>query len=232
MTVTDMKNKPARRKRRKQADRREESRERILDAAEELFAKRGFHGVSVREIADASGADTSLLHYYFGAKAALFETVIERRAALVNDSRLASLEAYERDNANAMTAAGIIRAYLEPTFKFMMAGDPGYLNYGALIARINSSPPGEGPDMSASPFDGVVQKLIGLLKTVRPECSEAELYWFYHLMSGAITLSLAQTGRIDFLSGGACRSDDFEAILQHMVQVFGHGLGGLVGNKV
>ena len=53
---------------------------------------------------------------------------------------------------------------------------------------------------------------------------DADLYWFYHLLSGAITVSWARTGRIDRLSGGACRSDDFESIAQQMIAVFSHGL--------
>ncbi|WP_262690223.1 TetR/AcrR family transcriptional regulator [Kordiimonas aestuarii] len=214
--------------RRSQADRRELSQERILDAAEELFARRGYDGVTMREIATASGADTALLHYYFETKAGLFDAVVARRASLVNETRQASLEAYATSHAGRMTAEGVLRAYLEPTFRFMMSGDPGTLNYGALIAKLNSTAMGGDVDTTHTPFDPVVGRLVDLLADVRPEVPKADLYWYYHFVSGAISLSLAQTGRIDVLSAGLCRSDDFATILDRMVRVLGHGFAALV----
>jgi AcrR family transcriptional regulator len=47
------------------------TRDLILDVAENLFAERGFHGVSVREVADAAGVRQSLVHYHFSNKETL-----------------------------------------------------------------------------------------------------------------------------------------------------------------
>lgn len=214
-------------RRRKQAERREESRERILDAAEELFAKRGFYGVTLREVATLAQADTALVHYYFDSKGGLFDSVIARRAQEVNSRRLRSLEAYEREAHATLTAAGVLGAYLRPTFDFIMSGDPGARNYGAVIAKANASASVDDVNVAISPFDPVVHKLVGLLRRVRPECAEIDIYWFYHMLSGAITLSLAETGRIDILSNGRCRSDDTATILERMIEIFAAGFAGL-----
>ncbi len=213
--------------RRKQADRREESRERILDAAEELFAKRGFYGVTLREVASLAQADTALVHYYFDTKGGLFDAVIARRAQEVNGRRLKSLDAYEQEAGATLTAAGVLAAYLRPTFDFIMSGDPGARNYGAVIAKANASSSVDDVNVAVSPFDPVVHKLVGLLRKVRPECSETDIYWFYHMLSGAITLSLAETGRIDILSAGRCRSDNTPVILERMIEIFAAGFEGL-----
>ena len=45
----------------------------------------------------------------------------------------------------------------------------------------------------------------------------------YHFVTGALTLSLARTGRIDHLSGGLCQSDDFEAIKARMAKFMAGG---------
>ena len=79
----------AERAKRTNPERRGESQERILDAAEALFAREGFNGVSMKDIAQAADADASLLHYYFASKAGLYSAVIERRAGPVNVARLA-----------------------------------------------------------------------------------------------------------------------------------------------
>lgn len=214
-------------RRRRQADRREESRERILDAAEALFAKAGFEAVTMRQIANASEVDTALIHYYFGTKAGVVDAVLERRATEVNERRAQSLEAYAKSHAGRMTGPGVVRAYLEPTFSFILDGRPGHRHYGSLIARLNSAPIPEEIGHDSSPFDAVTQRFVELLKDVRPDCDTADLYWFYHLLSGAITLSLAQTGRIDFLSGGLCDSADAATILERMCEVFGKGIEAL-----
>lgn len=214
-------------RRRRQADRREESRERILDAAEALFAQSGFEAVTMRQIAKASDVDTALIHYYFGTKAGVIDAVLERRATEVNERRRQSLDAYAADHAGRMTGPGVVRAYLEPTFSFILDGTPGHRHYGALIARLNSAPVPEELGHDSSPFDAVTQRFVDLLAEVRPDCETADLYWFYHLLSGAITLSLAQTGRIDYLSGGLCDSADAATILERMCDVFGKGIEAL-----
>jgi hypothetical protein len=56
-----------------------------------------------------------------------------------------------------------------------------------------------------------------------PGAADADLYWSYHFLSGALTLSLSQTGRIDRLSGGVCASGDMEEILRRMVPFIAAG---------
>jgi len=68
------------RQRRTKAEQRAESLEQILDAAELLFSKHGFYGVTLRDVAQRVGIHTTLLHYYFKDKTNLFEAVFARRA--------------------------------------------------------------------------------------------------------------------------------------------------------
>lgn len=214
----------AERARRSNRERRGESQERILDAAEALFARSGFNGVSIKDIAQAADVDSSLLHYYFASKAGLYSAAIARRAGDVNVSRLAALRAYEAQAGEALTVAGVVRTYIEATFEFARTGGEGYLNYLTLIAQMNSTPAGQIPGLENTPFDDVVQVFVELLRKASPASEDADLYWFYHMLSGAISLSWARTGRIDTLSGGQCRSTDFDAIADHMIRVFVHGL--------
>jgi AcrR family transcriptional regulator len=218
---------PAPPRRRSQAERREAARERILDAAEELFGVRGFYGVTLRDVAMQAGADTALLHYYFRGKTELFNSVLARRAELVNRTRMESLEAYERSHGGRMTAHGVVRAYLKPTVELITRGGPGMRNYGRVVAKVNSTVVADDFNVSVTPFDPVVHKLVSMLRQVRPDCRAEDLYWFYHMLSGAISLSFAETGRIDTLSNGRCKSADLETIFDRMASIFAAGLEGL-----
>lgn len=211
-------------RKRTNVERRQESLDRILTAAERLFAAGGFNGVSMKQIAEAAEVDTSLMHYYFDTKAGLFAAVTARYADAVNTVRLTSLRRYVERVGDALTVEGLLRAYLEPTFAYVREGGESLRHYLAIIAQLSNAPVNAIAGLNASPFDPAVLEFIALLKRAAPERSAAEVHWFYHMLSGAITLTWAQTGRLAALSDGLCRSDDFDTACQQMIAVFAHGL--------
>lgn len=196
-------------------------REALLDHAEALFARHGMNGVSVRDVARAAAVDPALVHYYFETKQGLFDAVLARRADVVNSERVASMEAYARAAGSELTAEGVIAAFLKPILLHATSGDPGWKNYYRLLAVVNNTPLWGGEIMSRH-FDPVIRQLIDLLRKCLPQASDTDLYWSYHFLSGALTLSLSETGRIDRLSGGLCASSDMESILRRLV-TFGAG---------
>lgn len=73
-----------------------ETRERLIETAERLFATEGVYGVSLREIVRASGArNVTALQYHFGDRHGLLRAVLERHRAEVESARHALLDAYE-----------------------------------------------------------------------------------------------------------------------------------------
>jgi AcrR family transcriptional regulator len=199
-----------------------EMREHILDQAEALFALHGFHGVTIREVAKSAAVDPALVHYYCDTKQRLFDAVFERRAQVVNDERMRSMDAYARAAGDRMTVDGCVEAFLEPIWRHSIPGDPHWKNYFRLLALVNNTPEWGGQMMTRH-FDPVIRRLIDLLRQCMPGAADADLFWCYHFLSGALTLSLSQTGRIDSLSGGVCASGDMEAILRRMVPFIAAG---------
>lgn len=65
---------------------REETTEAILDAAEKLFAERGFTAVSVRDIAAAAGVSHALVHRYLGSKEQVYKVMLGRRETVIRDA--------------------------------------------------------------------------------------------------------------------------------------------------
>jgi AcrR family transcriptional regulator len=192
-------------------------RDRILDAAEELFAEHGYDGVTLRRIATAAGVDVALASYHFGKKLDLFQAVFTRRAATLNESRLDALAECRRTaGRNGPTVEQVIEAFLRPLELAQETGDEGWRHYLALIAYINNSPYW-GPRMMSQLFDELVQEFIDALRTALPGARDEDIYWCYHNLSGALTLTLANTGRIDKLSRGKCKSADFQAAYDHMI---------------
>ncbi|HLW24224.1 MAG TPA: TetR family transcriptional regulator [Steroidobacteraceae bacterium] len=202
-------------------------KDRILDAAERLFARNGFHGVSVRDITEAAEVDVALVSYHFGGKRELFAAVFRRRAQELNPERLAMLEQVQRDALpGTPTLEQIVNAFTYPLLERSARGGPGWKDFFALVAQVNNSPEW-GPVLMTQHFDPLVEKFIAVLRAALPGCSPREIYWGYQFLSGALTLTFAETGRIDRLSGGLCDSSDLDSVHERLAPFVAAGFRAL-----
>jgi AcrR family transcriptional regulator len=170
----------------------------------------------MREVAQLAEVDTALLHYYFDSKQGLFDAVFLRRANVINNDRLEALDAYEKKAGRNIAVEGAIQAFLDPVLDWLAKGGKGWRNYFAIVAQVNATPIW-GTAVMVKYFDPVIHRLIALVHKALPDADPADLYWAYHNLSGALTLTLGTTGRIDRLSNGLCRSDDVEALRPRMI---------------
>lgn len=211
-------------------EQRENSIEQMLDAAEYLFSQHGFYGVTLKDVAQRVGVQPSLMHYYFDDKKALFEAVFDRRATVTRDRRVAALDAYERECEGKPTVEGALHAFLDTDLDLYIQGGEGWRNWGAFGGQLSNTP--YGAELMDEHFDPVVLRLIDLLKRAMPDTPEEDVFWGYHFVTGGLLLTLARTGRIDRLSQGLCRSDDFAAVKQRMARFMAAGFRELCDKKV
>lgn len=119
----------------------EDTKERLLDAAERLFAERGFEGASLRAVTRAAGTSVSAAHYHFGSKEALLAETIRRRAAPVIEARAARLAAVERRVGDApLPLEDVLDAFLRPIFEARAQSDRGD-DFRRIAARLFADPP-------------------------------------------------------------------------------------------
>ncbi|HEY9236350.1 MULTISPECIES: TetR/AcrR family transcriptional regulator [Phenylobacterium] len=202
----------------------------ILDAAEQLFSAHGFYGVTTRQVAAEAGVDAALIHYYFGTKRDLFDAVFARRAEVLNSVRLAALHAYEAEHAGNLTAVGVVEAFIAPMIEMSLTGEPGWKNYFRLVALVNNTPAWGGETMHRF-FDPMVHEFIGALQRALPEAELRDLYWGYQFLTGSMMLALSETGRIDQLSDGLCRSTDLAAVRARLFDYGAAGFEAIVGRN-
>jgi len=204
---------------------------RILDAAEELFSQHGFDGVTLRQIATLANVDVALTNYHFGNKEQLITAVFQRRADILNKVRTEALsECLARSAPNPPTLEEVIDAYLRPLGKIQASADEGWKHYLSLVARVNNSPKW-GRRFMSKHFNSFVLQFIDALKTTLPEADEATLYWGYQYLSGALTLTFADTGRLDTLSNGKTSSSDAEFGYEHMAPFIAAGFRAICTNS-
>lgn len=206
---------------RSKAKQREESIEQILDEAEYLFSKNGLYGVTLRDVAERVGIHVTLVSYYFKDKKNLFEEVFSRRANVTSSRRMEALEQYEKVIGENPSVEGALHAFLDTDLDLYYEGGENWMNYASFCARVSNTP--EGAELMDKHFDPVVLKLIGILKKALPDYSDEDIFWGYHFVTGSLMGTLARTGRIDELSGGICRSDDFPAVKKRIAKFMSAG---------
>ncbi|RTL57118.1 MAG: TetR/AcrR family transcriptional regulator [Sphingobacteriales bacterium] len=86
----------------------------IMEAAEELFAEKGFNGTSVRDIAEKAQVNLAMISYYFGSKDKLLETLFEYRGEL-SKTKLVSI--IEKPNTTSLEKVYLlIDNYIDKVF--------------------------------------------------------------------------------------------------------------------
>jgi AcrR family transcriptional regulator len=203
----------------------EETRERILDAAEHLFARRGYHGVSLRAITERAGVPLALVGYHFDSKAGLFEALFERRVVAVNRGRVERLGAI-------LAAAGDGRPPLEDIVDVLIgpmvhnSHDPaqGGIDFARLVNDLlNTADQERVLPLIERYFDDMARPFIAALRRALPDRPEADIQCAYHFASGAMAHSIANVGRLERLSGGVCRANDAE---EHLRRLRGYIVAG------
>ena len=217
--------KPQRRGRPSRSEGGIEARGRLLDAAERLFAERGFYGVTTRQVAMTAGVDDALIYYHFKNKSDLFDAVFERRARVLITARNDSLRSYVA-GTRTVTVDGAVAAFINPMIDLLQRGDSGWQSYFALVAQIDNTP--WGGEIIHRFFDDSVHELIDILQKALPGSPKRELYWAYNFLAGSMMLALSGTERVDRLSEGLCRAKDLDAVRLRLLNYCAGGFLAMV----
>jgi AcrR family transcriptional regulator len=194
----------------------EATRERVLDAAELLFADLGFDGVSIRQIAEAAGVTLGVVGFHCGSKLDLFKTILRRRVEALSNARRKALDELRAGHGTGIPVREIMAAYIGPYIDLASLEDRQWHAYARLIAHIVS-------DERWYPFvkdlyDPVAREFLAAIREAKPNVDEEKLAAAF-VMSVASMLSIvASTVRIAALGPTAERSakpspSDLRAIL-------------------
>lgn len=204
---------------------------RILDAAEGLFAARGYHGVSIRDITQAAGVEAALAHYHFGPKEELFRHVVARRVDEHCNGLLHELECAQRAAPNGIASVeDVVRAFCRFSFMKMTSTDPGWRRYLQLLARTAQFPMYE-PVLAPlnKPYGVIIVRYTEALRAALPTIRPGNLATAFYMLQGIVSRLLAETEPLERQSRGLCHAADFEAHLERLVPFVAGGFYALAG---
>ena len=167
-----------------------ETVERILDAAEQLFAEKGFAETSLRLITSKAGVNLAAVNYHFGSKKALIQAVFSRFLGPF----CVSLER-ELDRRQGKPDKVSLEELLEMLVEQALAVKPRSGNDLSIFMRLLglafSQSQGHLRKYLEEVYGKVFRRYMLLLNEVAPKLPPLEIFWRVHFMLGAAAFSMS-----------------------------------------
>ena len=165
-----------------------DTKTRILDAAEILFAENGFKETSIHCLARKARVNQAAVNYHFGSKDALVEKVIERRLSMISQRRMEKLKqikAVAQRQGCRPDVPTLLRAYIEPAL-ILMEKTSGERYFLLIVGRALAEPDEAIRNIFIRQFEPSFQLLAELMQNALPDLPESVLRWRLHFAIGSL----------------------------------------------
>jgi len=216
---------PPRARERERDDRSQrDTKQRLLDAAERLFAEHGFEVTSMRAVTQAAATCVSAANYHFGSKEALLQAALVRRLEPLNQRRLEALDALEAAAGDEPVAVeALLEAFLRPGYEAQRDAGDGRLPFRSIAARLYTDPHERVSSLKAEIFGPVAARFIDALAESLPDRTRDELVLDFQLFIGLMVHAIIGRTRVEAEGEGLAPLPD-DWVLQRMVSFAAAGL--------
>jgi len=203
----------------------DQTRTAILNAAERLYAERGFGDVTLRDIVAAADVNLAAVNYHFGSKDELIAELFVSRSIATNRERLNELKLAEEAGGGRAGIDSILRALVGPTLRGCLGPERERSTASRFMIRasIESVPPIRR--IKNREIDHL-RKFAAAMRRSLPEVSEVDLYWGLHFALAMAHQTIRDSERLGKLSDGMCDLDDVGTIIDRIVAVSVKALSG------
>jgi AcrR family transcriptional regulator len=175
------------------------TKDRILGAAEELFALHGFSGTSLRQVTARAAVNIAAVNYHFGSKENLVNEVFRRRMDVMSGQRLDRLRVAVAEHPGALEP--ILAAFVEPALD--LAQDRHGGAFIRVIARAYAEKNDNLRQFLSDRYGHVQRDFARAIATCLPGLGKEQLYWRLDFLGGALTYAMADFGLIKRPAGSS-----------------------------
>jgi AcrR family transcriptional regulator len=166
-----------------------------LDAAEQVFAEKGYDGATIRAISQHANVQLGALHYYWGNKQTLFLEVIQRRFAPIAEARVLRLRQLTEAPPEARrNILGILSSYYEPLIESAAEDTLGII--AKLVLRIQTDPAPEAAAALTQVAERAATPFVALLRSACDHLDDEAFYWRLISLFGAMMFVIGNRGHI------------------------------------
>ncbi|WP_404476363.1 TetR/AcrR family transcriptional regulator [Novosphingobium sp. BL-52-GroH] len=204
----------------------EATRNQILDVSEILFARNGYQGTSLRDIAQEAGVRMGLVHYHFGNKHLILDAALERKLDLLSQ-RISDSFAQAEARPGPFGLEEIVTAFILPFLQAVSREDEPLRNYIVMTSHLMSSYRMPELRPSLARLSVVSEILTDRLRRHGPAISEGNLLAGVYLIEAALIFMVQDPGFLDDLSRDHHSVARLEDIAQPALRFFASGLESL-----
>lgn len=201
------------------------TRDRILDASERLFAQHGFDAVSLRKITSEAGVNLAAVNYHFGSKDELIGAVIGRYLEPINAERLELLSASETAHApGPVPVAEIFDGLIRPVANMAQRSRRSRGTFLKLVGRCLTQSGRALPEALRPALQNVIKRFNDAFKRALPDLSMETIFWRVHFAIGGFFFTLTQHEQLEVFSDGRCSASDLDKLLDEHIQFAAAGM--------
>ena len=176
------------------------TKDRILGAAEDLFAQFGFSGTSLRQVTSRADVNIAAVNYHFGSQENLVNEVFRRRMDDMSAHRLSALKTALEQHPGELEP--ILAAFVEPALAIAQDRHGGAA-FVRVVARAYAEKNDSLRKFLSDHYGHVLREFAKAIAACVPALSKEELYWRLDFLAGALTYAMADFGLIKRPNGTA-----------------------------
>ena len=171
-----------------------DTRQRLVVAAAEEFALRGYANARVRHIVDQARVNLAAVNYHFGGKSGLFQAMLARRLDALHEARLALLEAeLAAAGGKPLACERILAALFIPALALARDARRGGADFLRLLGRAYVDPSPALRAFLSERYAPSIGRFKDAFAEALPHLAARELAWRLHFVMGALAYTLAGT---------------------------------------
>jgi len=190
----------------------------LMDAAERLFATRGFKSTSLRAVTALAGANLGAVNYHFSSKDSLVIAVLGRRLKPLNERGTALLDQFEKGRGGKpVKLEKILEAMFRPALELIAKPSQGGRNFLRLMAFTLAEPGKFLKPLLEEQFNEKNRRFHRALMLALPGLTESETYWKMHFSYGVFVHTISHPHILEISSHSLCKLADTERTLERIV---------------
>jgi AcrR family transcriptional regulator len=197
---------------------RRDTKDKIMDVAERLFADHGFAATSLRQITAEADVNLAAVNYHFRSKEALLSAVIERRLGPINKRRMELLDEMEtRSSSGQLDLKEAVLAFMRPAFEAKSAKSDGIKHFPRLMARVMAEPGEWSAPVLLPALHQITSRFIPIFERAMGVKDRALVLWGAQFGIGCMTRCLIAPEFIHTITGQEPQTESPEQILDRLV---------------
>jgi len=200
------------------------TKRKILDAAEALFADKGFTGTSLREITSLAEVNLAAVNYHFGSKKELIKAVMSRYLDELAPKLESALKVLcEQESQPSLD--DVFTTFTAPLLSLNVFRESGTSNFLQLIGRGYTDSQGFLRWFITTQYPGVINYFVQAVQKAYPELTAEDIFWRLHFVMGTVVFTMSSSDALMDIAANDFNNDlKIEGVIEKLIPFIAAGV--------